>query len=313
MLLNVGRTTPLLLFLLLAPLLSEAQSDTTGQEEETVDVLHLKDGSILKGRVLGYDRDTVRMELSAGQVLKFPRSEVDRIELDVVEGSEEEKPDEGSTERESGREEEEREDDEEKEGTESPPSEEDSTDYYQPSRETEEDRDTSKELEWGTPYHRKGYQHHLSSAWFINVGDTPANLSFLLNPQAYSFHTYRFSPYMAAGIYAGLQVLGQKNYGPLNSLGLNFNGDVLQNSWLTPYWDIQTGFSHSFPSNNMTQGFFGNFGIGAKVFFNSSKGMSVLLAYQLYNLKQEINNRWRQPFTREDRIRGLSVRITMHL
>ncbi len=333
--------------LFLMTTVASAQEDSIVSSDKEVDILYFKDGSVLKGKVQSFSNDTLKIRIAGGQSLSIARDQIERIEMSVSpdkdprrrEGAPDTEGEEKKKERAPDKEEEKekkkgkaQEKEEEKDGSD--------TSSVEPAQEKSSKTDTSKKKEEGpeyfryeeaeeaksessgdplenSKYYRHGYQHHLAHGWFINAGDGQG-MAFLLNPHVYSIHTHRFTPHFAAGIYAGVQVLSLQNrsYPPFNSLGVTANGDLFEDSPLTPFWDLQAGFSHAPPVNNNPYGFFMNLGVGGKLFFNNTKGMSILVGYQYYNLKQEFGNNGpnrRGNFTRRDIIRGMSLRITMHL
>lgn len=322
---QLRRISGFFIILFLMTTVASAQEDSVESSDKEVDILYFKDGSVLKGQVQSFSNDTLKIEIAGGQSLSIARDKVERIEMSVS-------PDKDPRRKEGSPDPEGEEKEEEKDRTD--------TSSVEPAQEKSSKTDTSEKKEEepeyfrseeaekeksessGDPlednkYYRHGYQHHLAHGWFINAGDGQG-IQFLLNPHVYSIHTHRFTPHFAAGIYAGVQILSLQNrsYPPFNSLGVTANGDLFKDSPITPFWDFQAGFSHAPPVNNNPYGFFMNLGVGGKVFFNNTKGMSILLGYQYYNFKQEFGNNGpnrRGNFTRRDLIRGMSLRITMHL
>ncbi len=313
-----GAITIVLTFLLFFALSSsQAQESDTAKGEERVDILRLQDGNTLRGTITGFDNDSVHIRIIGDRTLIFSRDRVKKVQFDVKVGEAEQKDPAPSPEPKKK---------EDSLSTDPKGEEKEGPDYYDPSKdpedfeeveESEKDEEHEKDEDpW--PYHREGYQHHLAQGWFINAGDTRPNLSFLLNPQLYSIHTYRTSPQFAGGIYAGLQMLGDLNTissGLYNSIGITLNGDLLQNSGFTPFYDIQAGFSHALLQlDNGPYGFFTNIGIGGKAFFGNSKGVSVLGGFQLYRLQSRVRNGWGGgTIIRNELIKGVGLRLTFHL
>ncbi len=271
----------LAIFLLfISPFYLKAQKGEGEDYYEKVDELVLNDGSVLKGKILELGADSLEIELSSGQQLRFARSGIREIRFDVS------------------------------------PASEDPADPG-PDREEELRADEEEERE---PRYATGYQNAFMHGWFMNAGDQRVNLSFLGNPWVGSLHSYRFSPHFLAGLLLNFHFsLGSTFYSysaGINDISLYLEGDLLERSKVTPFWYLQCGYPHSlndalFRAGVSTEGVSAIGGVGAKLHYKNTRAVALSLGYQFMRTKRDMSQ-YQGGFTRHDVVKGLALRIGLY-
>ncbi len=160
-------------------------------------------------------------------------------------------------------------------------------------------------------YPREGYQHHLSPSFFFNLFSGNARTGL----DIYSNHTYRFSPDLAVGVYAGVQFQGgsgKYDLDFLTSYGVLLNGYFLHDSPVAPFWRLQSGFSTEGFDHGLygLEGFFLDPGFGVTFFYggNEGRGISLRSDYTFFYLEES----YRSNNTRRYRYHGLSMGVIFH-
>ncbi|MFB6258897.1 MAG: hypothetical protein ABEH38_09400 [Flavobacteriales bacterium] len=239
-------------FLFLSVLSVSAQDDSSKAGKEERVVLHLKDGSKIKGMLRRSEGDTIRLEMRNGKLIELSRSEVERIRSHPSAGR--------------------------KEGTTGSSKEEaasDPGDQGKGSGRSEKEKGTKKPK----TYYQKGYQVHLSQGWFFGSWGNGA--------QFQTSHRYRFSPYFAGGFFSGMVFISEptaaglfgSDLTPYMGSGISLRGDLLKKSPVVPSWDLRAGI---FSAPGFSKGtFFGDLRVGVTFYFGNGNGLSLRSGYQM--------------------------------
>ncbi len=245
-------------------------------------LLILEDGSDIRGVILEKSKDSIRFEMNGGKTLVLRREEVRAIEK--VSGGEDKGGGQGGK----------KEGSQEKKGAPNP-------------KKGEEAKEDPNPI-----FPREGYQHHLSPAFFGVLSPSAWRVEFDL----YSYHTFRFSPDLAVGTYAGAQFrdevggAGQFSLSFLNSFGILLNGYLLHDSPVAPFWRFQSGYSREFEEPGL-EGFFLDPGFGVTFFYGGGegKGISLRSDYTFFYLEE----RFDPSMIETHRYHGVSLGVVFHL